>query len=941
MSARSTPARTAPRPALRRWALALAISLASAAGQAADPKAARHYEDALERFDKRDYQGAIVQLRKALAVDRKLLSGQVLLGRALLAQAELSRAESAFDEALRLGVNRAEVVLPLAEAVLGQARPLDVLQQPRFADAELPAAVRFPLLLLKASAASDSGSAKDALRLLQEARALEPGRAESWLAEVALRLRAQQPREALAAAERALAMQPNSADAHYLRGTVAHASGDLPAALPFYERCLAIKPEHVEALVARTGLLLDLKRPAEAARDLALLRKAAPADPRGAFLAGLLAEAAGDSAGARKALAEVTKLLDAVPVEFLRYRVQWLVLGGLAHYGLAENSKARPYLEFAQRQQPGSAVSKLLAQVYLREKNADRAIESLDAYLRAHPDDTHAMQVLASVHMAEGRHARATAIIQEALKRQDDPALRSLLGQSLINGGRADTAVAELEAALQRDPGQLQAGTALAQIYLGAGQPERAIPLIGTLIQRQSGNPAVHQLMGTAKALRGDFNGARVAFEQAARLAPDFHAAHISLARLEGAARKFDAAESRLNKVLAQDAQQTDAMLELARLAALRGKPDAALAWLQKAEGHAGQNLLPGLQLVDFSLRSQRPDRAREAARTLGNKAPESMPVLLAQARVHIATGDAGLARSTLTRATTLANFDTPLLVQVALLQAQGGNLPGAAFALDKALQARPDDLHALALLAEVELRQGEPAKAEARARGLLKSHPKLGIGHALLGDVAMARGQRPAAIEAYRKAHELDRDGDSLLRLLEATAGQNPESALQLADNWLKANPGDVTVRRGVAYALARLGQLARARTALEALLKVVPDDPEALNNLANLMILQKDGGSLKVAERALALRPDVAHYIGTTGWAAFQAGQVDRALQLLRDARLRDPVNPDTRYFLGAVLANRGRAGEARDELQGALGGPRVTAYAREAQDLLRSLN
>lgn len=124
----------APNPALRVWALAVALTLLLGPGaRAADPKAARLYEDALVRYEKQDYPGAIVQLRNALAVDRKLLQVQVLLGRALLAQAELAKAELAFDEALRLGVNRAEVVVPLAEAVLGQARPLDLLQQPRFA----------------------------------------------------------------------------------------------------------------------------------------------------------------------------------------------------------------------------------------------------------------------------------------------------------------------------------------------------------------------------------------------------------------------------------------------------------------------------------------------------------------------------------------------------------------------------------------------------------------------------------------------------------------------------------------------------------------------------------------------------------------------------------------------------------------------------------------
>ena len=117
-------------------------------------------------------------------------------------------------------------------------------------------------------------------------------------------------------------------------------------------------------------------------------------------------------------------------------------------------------------------------------------------------------------------------------------------------------------------------------------------------------------------------------------------------------------------------------------------------------------------------------------------------------------------------------------------------------------------------------------------------------------------------------------------------------------------------------------------------------PADAESLNNLANVLLLQKDPKALRVAEQALALKPAAAHIIGTTGWAAFQAGQGDRALQLLRDARLRDPSNPDTRYFLGAVLAAKGRAGEAREELQGALKSGFPFANGKAAQELLQTL-
>jgi cellulose synthase operon protein C len=163
----------------------------------------------------------------------------------------------------------------------------------------------------------------------------------------------------------------------------------------------------------------------------------------------------------------------------------------------------------------------------------------------------------------------------------------------------------------------------------------------------------------------------------------------------------------------------------------------------------------------------------------------------------------------------------------------------------------------------------------------------------------------------------------------------------VQTAETWLKARPGDVQVRGLLAATHARAGNLPQARAAYEALVANAPDDADALNNLANVMLLQKDAKALQVAERALAHKPGVAHIIGTTGWAAYHAGQGDRALQLLRDARLRDPTNADTRYFLGVVLASKGRKAEAREELRGAIASGPGFVHAKAAQTLLDSLN
>ena len=94
-------------------ALIAVLPAAAPVAWAADPKAAQFYEDALKRFENKDYAGATVQLKNAIKADRKMLSVHVLLGKVLLANSDLVGAEVAFNQALTLGVSRAEVVSAL------------------------------------------------------------------------------------------------------------------------------------------------------------------------------------------------------------------------------------------------------------------------------------------------------------------------------------------------------------------------------------------------------------------------------------------------------------------------------------------------------------------------------------------------------------------------------------------------------------------------------------------------------------------------------------------------------------------------------------------------------------------------------------------------------------------------------------------------------------
>lgn len=925
--------------------LALALAVLALQAQANDPQAARLYEDALKRYEQRDVAGAIVQLKNALRADRRMLQVHLLLGRALLDASDVVAAEVAFNEALRLGVDRAEVVLPLARAVLAQGQREPLFDDARFSLQGLPAGTRAALLLLQATAHADLGRPREALQAIEQSRELAPGTAASFLAEVPIRVRLRQFDQAAAAAERAVALAPQQAEAHYLAGTVAHVQSRLSLALEHYSRALRQQPDHHEALLARAGIALDQDRLAEARIDVQNARRSQPKDPRAVYLAAQLAERTGDSAAARAALVQITELLDPVAPSFLRYRPQLQILAGLAHHGLGQFPKARPHFEALVRGDPGSPVARLLGQILLAENNPQRAGEVLQAYLRVRPGDTLALNLLAAAQIALGRPGRAAELLQDALAApatRDDPLLRTQLGLALARAGREAEAMAPLEAAYARDPNQLTAGIALVQLHLAAQRPARAVQVAQSLVQRQPQQAALQELLGLARWQADDTAGARTAFGRALQLDPQLRSGHLSLARLDAATGREAEAQQRLQSLLRLDDKQVDVLTELGWLAERRGDMAEASRLLSRAVDQAGGRATqPGLNLVDFHLRGRRYAQAQDAVRSLAQRAPEDVGVLLALARVALAQKDNDAAGAALGRASQLATVDARTLTGIALLQLTAADARSAAVTLGKALEADPQHLPAQALMVDADMALGNLAAAERRARDIASRHPRLGLGHALLGDVARARGQAAAAVEAYQRAQRLQPDSAGALRLFRAQAGLDGRAAVQTAQQWLGTSPRDATLRQALADFHASRGQWAEARAQYEALLQHAPAHAEALNNYAHVLLALRDvPGASRAAEAALAARPDAAHVLGTAGWVAYQAGQRDRALQLLREARLRDPANPDTRFFLATALAGAGRSHEAREELHAAMQAGTHFSNQQEAKALLRTL-
>lgn len=914
--------RSCPLPlALRRSAQALL--LAGLLGASLPTLAASYYEDALQRFESKDYAGAIIQLKNALRNEPNKLAIQFLLGRALQRNGDVLGAEVAYNEALRLGISRSEVAVPLAQVIIAQGRQREMLAHPQLQPSGLPTDVLQTLLLLRAGAQTDLGDNREALNIIRQARAMNDRRADVWLAEVPVRVRARQFTEALQAVERAVAVAPQDAEGHYVKGSVRHAQGDLDAALADYAKALNLDAKHAEALIARAGIFIDRSQLTQAKQALDMLKTAAPKEPRAAYLRALVAERENQPAVAKAALLEVTQLLDPVPIAYVQYRPQLLMLNGLSHYGLNELAKARQYLEAFLKVQPNSPVVRLLARIQMTEGNTALAIPLLETYLRNNPDDGQALSLLGSAYMSQGKTARATQFLQEAIKKQDRPEYRAALGMSLLGNGNTEGAITELETAWRQDPGQISSGMSLAQLYAQQNRLPQALALVRDMVKRYPAHPGLQHQLGDMLLRSGKLPDARQAYEKALSLNPKLSASRLQLARMDIAANQIAAAEQRLATLLRDTPKNSDAMAEMARVSERKGQGEEAMRWLLRARDASDRkDMRWNLALMELHLRQGRPQQALEEGKIALAKQPNDLSTLLLYAQSQLALGDTNGARATLGSATRVADFNAPQQTEIARLQLAANNVDGAAYSLSKALNGQAGFIPAEALMVQVEQRQGNLEKAEARARQIVQRQPAQALGYALLGDLALARKNPAAATAAYRQAYKVEPDTSTALTLMNMLASQNQTAeALDIGRLRLKQAPRDVSVQMQMGNLHARAGRFNEAATAYKAVLKVQPQNAQALNSLANAQLKLGDPAALQTAQTAQKMAPQNPLIVDTLGWVLFQQGQIEQALPLLRDARLRAPDNPEIRFHLAKVLLANGRKTEAMEEAREAL--------------------
>ncbi len=872
-------------------------------------KASEYYEDALVRMQRDDINGAIVQLKNALQQDSKMLPALVLLGEAYLKSGAPLGAERVLADAERLGADRSQIIAMQVEVYNLLGRNEALLE--RFSPEGLPPGVKYKVLVTRGYAQIDLNQGRAAIQSLEQARRIDSNNPAALVAEAMAYLRMNDFSNAGEMARLAIEKSPSDPSGWSMKGSIAHAQGDAEGALAGYGKALDLKPDYLDALIARASLLFDLNRDKDAARDVAVLKQRFPDDPRSAYLQALQAGRQGNEAEVRNALVKATSALDALPFEAVLTRPQLLLLGGISHYSLGQNEKAKTYLGAYLKKYPQHmGARKIYTAILMSEKDYARAIAFMEGPARARPDDPQALSMLATAYMALGQHAKAVSLLEQAseLGGGNAPDITANFGLSLIGSGQEERGMGQLQKAYARTPGSSLAGVPLAMMYLKQNQTKPAIQILLSVTRNEPQNLAALNLLGVARGLSKDLAGARKTYELVLQKDRRFTPAALNLARLDLYEGKPDEARTRLLAILKEQPKNLDVLFELAQLEQKTGHVQDAVRWLEKARSLNPQSLRPNLMLVELYLQTGDSQKALDIAKEVQASSRDNLQAIAALGRAYLAVGNRGLARENFKRITQLAGFDADWQQRAAQFQIMAGDYEGARYSLDKALLSKPGYLPALLLRARLDLSAGNLDAAETQARALLAQHPREAAVHRLLGEIAMRR-QRPAdAVVEFAQAFNLSKTSEHAIDLYNAhVRSGDTNKALSFLQGWVSSQPADQAARRMLAAGLAQAGRTAEAQTQYETLLKQLPNDASVHNDLAYLLLQQRKPGALALAERAYSLAPDRADIADTYGWALVESGQIDKGLRYLREAQVRAPNQPEVRAHLEEALKRK----------------------------------
>jgi tetratricopeptide (TPR) repeat protein len=671
-------------------------------------------------------------------------------------------------------------------------------------------------------------------------------------------------------------------------------------------------------------------------------------------------------------------------------------------------------------QHPGDPVAEALkAAVLAKQGRMAQATAKAEEVNRRHPDDPDAAIVLAFLYASEQRWDRSEKVLERALRADPQNILLLVnLGNTLVQTERLDEAEGIFKRIVEAEPRVFEHRMRLAVLYEREKKPKQAeavlregirlepedeqrwLALAELLITRRDIQKEETFLLEASKALPDSMkirfalgklyemtdraDKAREIYkemiDEKGKLPPGLEA-QVKLASLELAEGKQEAAQERIDSVLKENPQSSDALILHGKMALAQGdgkeavqsfrtvlKDQPQMAEVQTLLGQAylsvGEKTLARESLekaislngklwdahrilarVDFSEGRRR--EARTHLDQILKDMPRDLDTLSILTDLQAADQDWHGAEATLNRMREEGLNSYILSMAEGNLNRAQKKWDKAVAAYDKALAQQPEAPDPLFAILRIELDQRRVEQAHARLQQILSARPDHPYAHGMLGEVLLVKKDWEGAEQEFQEAVRLKPDWITpwMDRVsLKLVQGKTSE-AVGVLETALKANPKSTDLRMMLASTLTKTDKVDRAIAEYEKILKDRPQMLLAANNLA--MLLTDKKGDPESLKRAFSLTqgfeknaPDPA-FLDTLGWVYVKMGQGEEAVRLLRQVVEKIPGQPVFNYHLGMAYYKNGGLKEAGIYLDKALSSGKIFPGVEEARLVLSQIH
>ena len=873
-------------------------------------------KDAAARSARGDLHGAEIDLDSYLRGHPDSAEANFRLGTIKLAEGNLVAAEHLLRNARRGGYNPAEIVVPLGETYLQQHRYDDLLTD--FTVEAAPPAARADTLALRASAYLALHEASPAKQAAAQAMAADPASARPVIVAARIDAATNDTQAAEAKIDTLLAKDPKQTEAQLLKIDLLEHRNDLPGALKAADSLLAANPTSPAAKMAKARVLAGTKHDVEAMKLIDEVLVRLPHDIGANFLKLRVANRQHDFTAADAALNILTPVIDRLP--------QGDYFGAMTKLGVNQPAQAQEMAAKYVAQHPSDAAGiKLLAFAELALNRADKVDADIKPLLDSgHPDaETLDLHARAQAMRGDMKGAEQTLAQASALDPGNTDILNRL-GAAKMATGQTGAGEADLQRSLAKTPDQPRAAAALVQTALAEGDIKRAAGAVEQLRHAAGDNEAVGVLDGQVKIAQMNLKGAEAVFTDTLQRFPDSRQATLGLVQVEARLGNTKTARDRLVGWMAAHPDDKAGLKMLVTGDMASRDVNGAIAAVEAAHGAAPGDIDIDTALATLYLQAKMPGKAVDLVdRSTTNGAQVNPALLPLKGQALINEGRLTEAQDALQRAMeALPNDPRPRFGLIELKMRQK-DYDGARAVAKAALAAMPGSPRFMEALVAIDLKAGG-IKAALQTADTLKQDPaNMPAAATLAANALEISGDKAGAADAFLADYRQAPSSQSVLNAYAALnrAGKTNDGPALLR-NWTNAHPDDAAVQRILGSAALEQHHVQEAGDRLARVLAVNPGDAASLNNLAWVKLLNGDNaGAAACARRAYYLSPG-PETEDTLGWIMIKGGDTAGALPLLEQAAGAKP-SPQILYHYAVALNGQGRGRDAKAALDKALAG------------------